>query len=94
MFRAQGFAAGVPYSIEVLDDGTIVGSGRIADLLSLHEAEQFSATPTHGLVALDLANPESILIALRTLTKISTTSGDVPDVDANDDPDEPEDAVH
>lgn len=89
MFTVTGSTRGVPYDVTVRDDGTIDGSERIEHLLYKYEGEQFGASPTHGARTLTRNDPASILLALRNLTVVSATRGDVPDVAAFDGDDDP-----
>lgn len=88
MFTAIGFTEGVPYRVTVGDNGTVTGSERVQMLLERRKGEQFAASPTHGSVALS-DDPASILIALKALTTVSATSGEVPDIMATDEIDVP-----
>lgn len=88
MFIAIGFAEGVPYRVTVDNAGQVTGSERVQMLLERRKGDQFAASPTHGSVALS-DDPASILIALRSLTTVSATSGDVPDVMGSDEADVP-----
>lgn len=87
MFTVTGFTAGVPYDVAVHDNGSVVGSEDIERLLLRHEGRHFSETPTSTSVPLDPADPASILLALRSLTRVSLVTGDVLPEAPDDEPD-------
>lgn len=90
MFTVSGFYQGVPYAVDVAADGTVSGSPRIADLLASSDGERVAPTPTHGFTEYRSTSPtpETVLMALRSLTTVTGERGNVPDVTADDDVDD------
>ena len=80
-FVVHGYIAGVAYTLNV-SDGGLDGTTGVMDLLEEMRGRVHKATPTGPTAALDLDDPETVLIALMDLTEIVKVDGDVPKLDA------------
>lgn len=85
MFTVTGTINSIPYRVGVHDEpvegelyGCVMGSDNATSLLRLHEGEEVRETPTHDPVVLSLADPISVLTALREHTNVVLVEGDVP----------------
>lgn len=85
-FTVKGQLNGEPYRVRWAD-GDVSGSEAVRTRLLSAMGEWFLATPTGPSLRLDLANPASVVAALRELTILESVAGEVTALLPPDEPD-------
>lgn len=89
MFTVDGYINGVAYTTAIggeggQDDdrhaGCVTGDPAVIGWLREHDGEPYQVTPTGPSGTLDLADPGSVYGTLLHGTRVTSTSGDVPDL--------------
>lgn len=81
MFTVTGYLAGVAYRAIISGTpdeltGVVQGPTALKWLLLSRSGRPLELTPTGPTITLDLADPQAVLAALRTLTEVVDVAGD------------------